>query len=35
MARSLLKRHLDDEIEVHAPSGVKTYWIIDIRYEAG
>jgi transcription elongation factor GreB len=34
MAQSLLKKHLDDEIEVHAPSGLKTYWIIDIRYEA-
>lgn len=34
MAQSLLKKHLDDEIEVHAPSGIKTYWIIDIRYEA-
>ena len=33
MARSLLKRHLDDEVVVNAPSGVKTYWIIDIRYE--
>ena len=34
MAQSLLKKYLDDEIVVHAPSGIKTYWIIDIRYEA-
>jgi transcription elongation factor GreB len=35
MARALLKRHLDDEIEVHTPSGIAHYLIIDISYENG
>lgn len=33
MARALLKRHLDDEVEVHSPSGTRRYLIIDISYE--
>ncbi len=35
MARALLKRHLDDEIEVRSPSGNSRYLIIDISYENG
>jgi transcription elongation factor GreB len=33
LARALLKRSLDDQIEVETPAGVSRYWIIDIRYE--
>jgi len=33
MARALLKRHLDDEVEVRSPSGTTHYLIIDISYE--
>lgn len=33
MARALLKRYLDDEVEVRSPSGTTHYLIIDINYE--
>lgn len=32
MARALLKKHLDDEVEVQTPSGTATYIITTIRY---
>jgi len=33
MAKSLLKKHLDDEITVRTPAGEKHYVITDVRYE--
>jgi transcription elongation factor GreB len=33
MARALLKRYLDDEVEVRSPSGTTRYLIIDINYK--
>ena len=33
MARALLQRAQDDEIEVHTPTGLRHFCIIDIRYE--
>jgi transcription elongation factor GreB len=33
MARALLKKALDDQIEVKTPSGSASYWIIEIRYD--
>ena len=33
MARALLKKSVDDEIEVRTPGGVKTYWVERIEYE--
>jgi transcription elongation factor GreB len=33
MARALLKKALDDQIEVQTPSGSARYWIIEIRYD--
>lgn len=32
MAKALLKRLIDDQVEVQTPSGKLTYWISDIRY---
>ncbi len=32
MARALLKRVRDDEVEVHTPTGPRRYWIVDISY---
>lgn len=32
MARAILKKELDDEVEVKLPNGTKTYWIIQISY---
>jgi transcription elongation factor GreB len=33
LARALLKRSLDDEVEVTTPGGKSIYWIMDIRYD--
>ena len=33
VARALMKRHLDDEVQLETPGGVRTVWITDIRYE--
>ena len=33
VARALMKRHLDDEVRLETPGGVRTVWITDIRYE--
>jgi transcription elongation factor GreB len=33
VARALMKRHLDDEVLLETPGGVRTVWITDIRYE--
>ncbi|MCU7933777.1 MAG: transcription elongation factor GreB [Candidatus Thiodiazotropha sp. (ex Dulcina madagascariensis)] len=33
LARALMKRTLDDEIQVKTPAGTVRYWIIGIRYE--
>ncbi len=35
LARSLIKRRLDDEVEVSTPGGKTVYWVVDIRYEVG
>lgn len=35
MARALLKKSVDDEAEVRTPSGVKTWYINRIEYQAG
>lgn len=35
MARALLKKNLDDEVEVRSPSGTRRYVIIEINYEKG
>lgn len=35
LARALMKRRLDDEVEVTTPGGKTTYWIVEIRYEHG
>ncbi|MFP4080595.1 MAG: GreA/GreB family elongation factor [Ectothiorhodospira sp.] len=32
MARALLGRHLDDEVEVHTPGGVVCYEVVEIAY---
>ncbi len=32
LAQALLKKHLDDEIEVTIPSGVQIYYIIAVKY---
>ena len=34
MARSLLGKHLDDEIRVHSPSGEQVYYVTHISYQA-
>ena len=33
MARALIGKALDDEIEVSSPTGASRYFITDIRYE--
>lgn len=33
MARALLKKEVDDKIEVNTPTGVATWFIVDIKYE--
>ncbi len=33
LARALLKKSVDDAVEVVTPEGRTTYWILDIRYE--
>lgn len=33
LAKALLKKHLDDEVEVATPAGKRYYDIIDIRFE--
>ena len=33
VARALMKRHLDDEVRLETPGGVRTVWITGIRYE--
>ena len=33
LAQALLKRGLDDQVEVKTPAGITRYWITDIRYE--
>jgi transcription elongation factor GreB len=35
MARALLRKNLDDEVEVRSPSGTHRYAIIEISYEKG
>ena len=35
MARALLRKNLDDEVEVRSPSGTHRYVIIEITYEKG
>lgn len=35
LARALLKRTLDDEVQVETPQGRRTYWVTEIRYEPG
>lgn len=34
LSRALLKRHLDDEVDVETPAGLKHYFINAIRYGA-
>ncbi len=34
MARALLKKQVDDEVEVRGQGGAKSYWIVDIEYAA-
>ena len=33
MARALLKKQVDDEVEVGAEAGARTYWIVEIAYQ--
>ncbi len=33
LARALMKRFLDDEVQVVTPGGKTVYWVIGIRYE--
>jgi len=33
MARALLKRRVDDEVEVHTPAGPALYWVVSVAYE--
>lgn len=33
LARALMKRRLDDEVEVMTPGGKTVYWIVDIQYD--
>jgi transcription elongation factor GreB len=35
LARALLGKRRDDEVEVHSPAGQHTYYITDISYAAG
>jgi len=32
IARALIGKELDDEVDVHTPGGDKTYYIIDVKY---
>jgi transcription elongation factor GreB len=32
LAKALLKRRVDDEVQVHTPSGVRSYVIVEVRY---
>lgn len=34
MARALMKKTLDDEVQVETPSGIKTYYVLEVDYEA-
>ena len=34
LGRALLRKGLDDEVKVEVPGGSKTYFVVDIRYEA-
>jgi transcription elongation factor GreB len=34
MARALLRRAIDDEVQVHTPSGERLYWVIEVSYPA-
>lgn len=34
MARALLKKSIDDEVNVTTPGGVKQYTIVDVKYES-
>ena len=33
VARALMKRHLDDEVRLETPGGVRRVWIVGISYE--
>jgi transcription elongation factor GreB len=33
LARSLMKRGVDDEVHVETPGGSAVYWVVDIRYD--
>ncbi len=33
IARALIGKEVDDEVKVHAPGGVQTYYILSIKYE--
>jgi transcription elongation factor GreB len=33
LAKALMGRNMDDQVEVETPSGRKRYWIVDIRYD--
>ncbi|MES9990742.1 MAG: transcription elongation factor GreB [Candidatus Thiodiazotropha sp.] len=33
LAQALMRRLLDDQVEVETPAGRKQYWIVDIRYD--
>jgi transcription elongation factor GreB len=35
MARALLGKRLDDEVQVHSPSGEQMYYVTDISYQTG
>jgi transcription elongation factor GreB len=32
LARALMKRELDDEVELDTPQGIMRYWVVDIEY---
>ncbi len=34
LGRALLRKTLDDEVRVDAPGGVKTYYVVGVRYES-
>jgi transcription elongation factor GreB len=34
LAKALLKRQVDDEVQVQTPSGVRRYIIVEVRYSA-
>ena len=33
MAKALLKKRIDDEVSVHLPSGKKSFFIVDVKYD--